>query len=113
VRAVGYQQAALQLSLDSLGAVEASGTVETRPLEIRLADENFRLEEVHIQQGEDPAYTIIRQAIKNRHKHLNEIPPHTAEVYIKGVQRLLRAPEKFMGIKISEIGSELGLDSNR
>src|SRR5690606_2158888 len=44
---------------------------------------------------------------------LEETPPHTAKVYIKGVHRLLQAPEKLMGIRISEIGSELGLDSNR
>ena len=104
VRAVGYQQAALPFSLDS---------DLSQPLEVRLKNENFRIEEVNIQQREDPAYAIIRQAIKNRKKHLDEIPPYTAEVYIKGVQRLLQAPEKFMGINISEVGSELGLDSNR
>src|SRR5690554_7992872 len=77
VRAVGYQQAALPFSLDS---------DLSQPLEVRLKNENFRIEEVNIQQREDPAYAIIRQAIKNRKKHLDEIPPYTAEVYIKGVQ---------------------------
>lgn len=104
VRAVGYQQTSLLLSIDSN---------LTQPLQIRLEKENFRIEEINIQQREDPAYAIIRQAIRNRKKHLDENPSHTAKVYIKGVQRLLRAPEKFMGINISEIGSELGLDSNR
>src|SRR5690606_28094006 len=39
--------------------------------------------------------------------------PYTAKVYIKGVQRLLQAPKKFLGVDIDQIGREIGLDSNR
>lgn len=104
IRAVGYQQTSLPLS---------QNMADNQSLEIRLEKEDYRIEEVRIVQGEDPAYAIIRKAIKNRKKHLEETPPYTAKVYIKGVHRLLQAPEKLMGIRISEIGSELGLDSNR
>lgn len=104
IRAVGYRQTSLRLSPES---------GESKPLEIILEKEIFRMEEVSVVKQEDPAYAIIRKAIKNRKKHLEEFPPHTARVYIKGVHRMLQAPSKLMGMNITEIGSELGLDSNR
>src|SRR3546814_12694473 len=42
-----------------------------------------------------------------------ESAPYTANVYIKGVQRLLQAPKEFIGVDIDQIGREIGLDSNR
>ncbi len=102
IRAVGYQQSSRQLLLDQ--DVDISVTLHT---------ESYLLDEVVIGNGEDPAYAIIRQAIRRRKVHLNEAAPYTANVYIKGVQRLLQAPKKFLGIDLDEIGREIGLDSNR
>lgn len=102
IRAVGYKQVRHQIS--------SSGTEN---LQIILEKEIYEIEQVVIQRGEDPAYAIIRKAIAQRSNHLGNTPAHTAKVYIKGVQRLLKAPEKFLGIDIEKIGNELGLDSNR
>ena len=81
---------------------------------VNLNPEVFELKDVIVKSGgEDPAYAIIRKAIKQRKKYLKETPPYTCYVYIKGIQRLLKAPEKFLGTDIKKVGQEIGLDSNR
>ncbi|SEL80963.1 DUF5686 and carboxypeptidase regulatory-like domain-containing protein [Parapedobacter koreensis] len=102
VRAVGYQQVAQQLTVPSDTSIT-----------ITLHTESYLLAEVVIGNGEDPAYAIIRHAIRERRKHLNETSPYTAKVYIKGMQRLLQAPKKFLGFDVDQVAQEIGLDSNR
>ncbi|RZK42216.1 MAG: carboxypeptidase-like regulatory domain-containing protein [Pedobacter sp.] len=76
-----------------------------------LATESYTLQGVTIKpNAEDPAYEIIRQAIKNRKKHLNEVAAFTTDVYIKGLQKLVGAPRKFLGYDIQKT---LELDTNR
>ncbi|MGZ3833202.1 MAG: DUF5686 and carboxypeptidase regulatory-like domain-containing protein [Mucilaginibacter sp.] len=102
-RAVGYKQQSRKVDLKS-------NTV----LNITLTAEVYELNAVTINaKGEDPAYAIIRKAIKKRKAHLSEVKAYTAGVYIKGLQKLLSAPKKFMGADINQIGREIGLDSNR
>lgn len=102
VRAVGYRQTAQALDMD-----------QDRHVDVVLQAATFQLEEVVVGNAEDPAYRIIRQAIKHRRQHLEEASPYTANVYIKGVQRLLKAPSSFLGVDLDEVGREIGLDSNR
>ena len=47
--------------------------------------------------GEDAAYEIIRNAIRKREFHLNELDKFQCEVYIKGQLRLRNFPKKFFG----------------
>src|SRR5690606_3996270 len=84
VRSVGYKQATEKVVMNG-----------DQHVEIVLLAESFLLDEVVIGNGEDPAYAIVRQAIRKRRLHLREASPYTANVYIKGVQRLLQAPKKF------------------
>ena len=102
-RAVGYKQVSQSVDLEK-------NTV----LNITLKAELYELGAVTISaSGQDPAYAIIRKAIRRRKAHLSEVKAYTAEVYIKGLQKLLAAPKKFMGADINQIGREIGLDSNR
>jgi hypothetical protein len=102
-KAVGYKQEIRHIDL------EANTT-----LHITLSAEVYELKAVTINgNGEDPAYAIIRKAIKKRKAHLSEVKAYTCEVYIKGLQKLLSAPKKFMGFDIQKAGKEIGLDSNR
>ncbi|MEO6851801.1 MAG: DUF5686 and carboxypeptidase regulatory-like domain-containing protein, partial [Mucilaginibacter sp.] len=102
-RAVGYKQEIRKVALNN-------NTV----LNVTITEEVYELKSVTINaNGEDPAYAIIRKAIKRRKAHLGEVKAYTAEVYIKGLQKLLAAPKKFMGADITQIGKEIGLDSNR
>lgn len=81
---------------------------------VSLNPEVFELKDVIVRSGgEDPAYDIIRKAIKQRKNYLKQMPSYTCDVYIKGIQRLLKAPEKFLGRDIGALTSEIGLDSNR
>jgi len=102
VTAVGYQPASLPINLE-----------RNDTLRIALKRAVYTLQEVVIGNQEDPAYAIIRKAIKKRSTYLSQSGPYTAHVYIKGLQRLTKAPKKFLGVNIEEAGKEMGLDSNR
>ncbi len=102
VRAIGYKQGVAHVSLN-----------KDTTISITLQTETYLLDEVVIGSGEDPAYAIIRKAIAKRKGYLNRAEPYTAKVYIKGVQRLLQAPKKFLGVDLDQVGREIGLDSNR
>ncbi|SFG67033.1 DUF5686 and carboxypeptidase regulatory-like domain-containing protein [Pedobacter insulae] len=76
-----------------------------------LTTESYTLAGVTIRSdAEDPAFEIMRKAIRERKKHLNEVSAFSAEVYIKGLQKLVGAPKKFLGIDIQK---SLELDSSR
>jgi hypothetical protein len=102
-RAMGYKQESRKIDLK-----------ENKTINITLKAEDYQIKEVTIRAGaEDPAYAIIRRAIKKRKTYLNEVNAYTTEVYIKGMQKLLAAPKKFLGIDMQKIAHENGLDSNR
>ncbi len=102
-KAIGYLQQSRKLEL------AASSTVN-----IILKLTTYQLKDVVIRaDGEDPAYAIIRKTIKRRKSHLNEVKAYTCQVYIKGLQKLLAAPKKFMGFDVEKATREAGLDSNR
>ncbi|RXK80766.1 DUF5686 and carboxypeptidase regulatory-like domain-containing protein [Filimonas effusa] len=62
--------------------------------------------------GEDPAYAIIRNAIKMRPSYVEPLDSFTSEAYIKMLIKLRKTPDKFMGQKIDEkTRKEMGLDS--
>jgi len=100
--AVGFRPTTVQIMLNRNDSVT-----------IQLEEEAYALQEVVIGNNEDPAYAMIRKAIKKRPFYLKQSGPYTANVYIKGLQRLLKAPKKFFGVNIDEMSKEMGLDSNR
>lgn len=57
-------------------------------LNVTLATEGVSLKEIDIKAGEDPAYAVIRQAIKKRKFYQNQVKAYTCKAYIKGLQRL-------------------------
>jgi hypothetical protein len=102
-KAIGYKQESRSITVK--GAEVAN---------IQLQTETYELKNVTIRAGgEDPAYAIIRKAIKKRKIYQNEVDAYTCDVYIKGLQKLLEAPQKFLGRDISQAARENGLDSNR
>jgi len=62
-------------------------------LDVSLASDNYQLNEVKITVGEDPAYAVIRQAIKKRKFYLNQVEAYNCRAYIKGLQRLNEIPK--------------------
>jgi hypothetical protein len=68
-------------------------------LNVQLLPEVYNLNEVRVSlSGKDPAYGIMQQAIAKREYHLKEVQAYTAQVYVKGLQRLLNMPKRIMGI---------------
>ncbi|PWK77613.1 carboxypeptidase-like protein [Mucilaginibacter oryzae] len=101
----------------AVGYAQQSKTVEVtadRVINIGLQTETYQLKDVTVHAGgEDPAYAIMRKAIKKRKSYLNEVKAYTCDIYIKGLQKLLAAPKTFMGFDVQKATNEAGLDSNR
>jgi hypothetical protein len=106
-----------ELQYKALGYGQQSQRVQltgNQVINIALKTETYQLKAVSIHAGgEDPAYAIIRKTIKKRKTYLNEVNAYTCDIYIKGLQKLLAAPKKFLLFDVQKATSEAGLDSNR
>jgi RNA binding exosome subunit len=71
---VGYQQMEKAITL----------AAEDVDLHFQLPQQQLTLGEVIVKRGEDPAYAIIREAIRKRVTHRDELRRFTTEVYTKG-----------------------------
>lgn len=79
---------------------------------VNLSGEGYELKEIVIKDGEDPAYAVIRQAIKKRKFYLNEVNAFTCKAYIKGLQRLKDFPKNMAKlINAMNTGSNDKIDS--
>ena len=65
-----------------------------------LTVQEMTLQEVVVKNGEDPAYQIIRNAIKKRTYYEKQLDKFQCEVYTKGQLRLRGFPNKFFGQKV-------------
>jgi hypothetical protein len=102
-KAIGFSQESREIDLQS-----------DQFISVILTGAIYELKDVVVRAfSEDPAYEVIRNAIRERNYYLNETEEYTAEVYIKGMQKLLGAPKKFLGRNIDDLGKQIGLDSNR
>jgi hypothetical protein len=79
----------------------------------QLHVQELTLSEVVIKKGEDPAYAIIRQAIKKRPYYNEQVDSFSVDVYIKGLLRSRAIPQKVFGKKIERDDfGRTGLDSS-
>ena len=70
-------------------------------LDFVMLPQEVVLDEVVVKAGsEDPAYAIIRKAIRKREEHLKDMRAYQCEVYSKGVLNLRDFPKAFMGQKV-------------
>ena len=78
-----------------------------------LAPQKLTMKEVEVKTGaEDPAYAIIREAIKKRPYYNSQVNGFTCDLYTKDMIRLLKLPNKMFGQKIEESDrKDMGLDS--
>jgi len=91
---VGFKQASYNLSISGDETVEHT---------FILKDQSLEMNEVVIHSStEDPAYPIIRNTIKRRAFHLDQVHSFQTSIYLKGVARSRKMPEKFMGQKIKD-----------
>lgn len=88
---IGYEKLAKSITV-----------TENSTLNFTLKPETLVLREVVISANEkDPARQIIRNAIKKRKFYQKEVNAYSCEVYIKGLQRLDKRPEKLLGMTIT------------
>lgn len=73
-------------------------------LNVQLLPEVLNLKEVVVRAtDEDPAYGIMRNAIRLRKYHQNEVKAWSARVYMKAVGRMDKVPSKVLGIKVVDV----------
>ena len=72
----------------------------TYTLNVTMDKELYEIKEAVINAGEDPAYEIMRQAIEKRKFYLNQVKEYSADVYIKGWQRINKHPKKILGQEV-------------
>ena len=89
-------------------------STDARILDFHLSLQQTSLKEVTIKSGgEDPAYEIIRHAIKKRKSYENPMDSFTCEAYIKTLIRSRSLPSRILGKNFTaEDRKDLGVDSN-
>jgi Family of unknown function (DUF5686)/CarboxypepD_reg-like domain len=78
-----------------------------------LAEQKLDMKEVVVKTGgEDPAYAIIRQAIKKRNFYNQQVKAFECDLYIKDIVKIRNLPKRIMGQKIPEDERKsMGLDT--
>lgn len=92
---IGYKQEVIILETTD---AEMTLNVSLSPEMITYAGVDIRAD------AEDPAYAVIRQAIKKRKFYLEQVEAYSCDVYIKGLQRMKKFPKKFMGEEVNDDG---------
>jgi hypothetical protein len=82
---------------------ERSVRLEDRDLRIdfSMVIEELNMSAIVIRNGvEDPAYAIMREAIRSRPAFREQVKGYSCDAYVKGLLRLDSFPDKFMGQKV-------------
>lgn len=97
---IGYKSKELSVELD-----------KNTHLDVELQLDGISLNEITIVAGEDPAYPIMREAIKKREYYLSQVKTYSCQTYVKGMQRLKSIPEQLR--KLVQMQSGEKLDSSQ
>lgn len=90
---VGYQVVEREVQIESGRMLQ---------LDFTLSEQALQLKTVTITAGdENPAYRVIREAIKKRKFYKNEVRAFKNDAYIKGLFRLDKRPERILGRKVT------------
>lgn len=86
-------------------------TAEPQVIDISLSPLSLQIREIVVKSGgEDPAYAIIRQAIKKRDFYRHQVKEYTCNDYIKGIFKVRNVPDRVLGQKVDK--DEMGVDSS-
>ena len=93
---------------------EITITSSDKEISFVLSDQKLLMKEVVIKNtDEDPAYAIIRAAIKKREYYQRQVRGFTCELYTKNMVKLRKLPNKIFGKKMPEdVGRNRLLDSS-
>lgn len=73
-------------------------------LDVTLEDVQYEILGAEVNGSEDPALAVIRKAIAKRKYFLNVVESYSCDAYVKGMQRILEAPDRILGQKINTTG---------
>jgi hypothetical protein len=77
-------------------------------VDVELQPDELLLDELTItDKREDPAYDIMRKVIQKRTFYYNQSKNFQADLYVKGVVKLVNTPEEILGKKIGDLGGVL------
>lgn len=100
---IGYEKVIQTIVMD--GTMQSNNVI--------LKESAYQMNDVVIAaDAEDPAYAIMRNAIKNREKNKNRIQSYTANIYVKGNVKMVEAPQSMFGQDIGNLDGILD-DSTR
>ncbi len=88
---IGYKQSTFNVTFSGNETVEHN---------FILKDQSLEMKEVVVRVTEDPAYEIIRNTIKKREQHLDQVKSFQTSIYFKAVGRSRKMPGKFMGKEV-------------
>jgi hypothetical protein len=102
-RHIGYALAEKEVTVDN----------NDTELSFILNEQKLTLETVVVNnKGEDPAYEVIRNAIKKRNYYSKQVDAFTVNIYGKDMIRMRNMPKRIFGQKIPDADrKEMGLDS--
>ena len=85
---------------------------KNQPLNVKMLEESFALNEVVIDPKNNPANAIIRSAIANKKDNSDKTGRFTADFYSKGMFKVKDLPKKILGKKV-DLGADMAsnLDS--
>ena len=73
-------------------------------LTVTLEELQYQVRDVVINGNEDPAIAVIKKAIEKRKHFLNVVESYSCDAYVKGMERILSAPDRILGRKINRTG---------
>jgi hypothetical protein len=86
---------------------------ENTEINFVLTERKLLMKELVIGTGENPAYAIIRSAIKKRDYYNNQVKGFECDLYAKDLIKLRSLPNKVMGQKVDKDSRKgMGLDSS-
>lgn len=92
VKSIGYATLTKEVEVDN----------QEQEINFSLKEETILIRELTVNaDAEDPAYAVIRNAIKKRKFYKEQVDAFSCDVYIKGVQKLKKKPKKVMGLKVN------------
>lgn len=102
---IGYARSEKPVKLEAANS--------TATADFSLAVQQTTMNEVVVRaNAEDPAYEIIRNAIRKRKDYLEPLDSFTCEAYIKTLMKTRKLPKRVFGMKIEDKNKqEMGVDS--
>lgn len=96
-RQIGQKQVSVKINLQK-------DTV----LNVVLQPEIYHLKEASV-PGIDPAYAMIRKAMDKRRFYKKQVDNYSCKVYLKGIQKLVSGPKRYLGDSVVKV---LSLNKN-